>query len=62
MAVRRALGVTWRRLARQLITESGLLALAATVVVNVWIIRGVWRAVTQPLASARSRSSNVGWE
>jgi putative ABC transport system permease protein len=27
MAIRRALGVTWRRLARQLLTESGLLAL-----------------------------------
>ncbi len=28
MAVRRALGVTWQRLARQLLTESGMLALA----------------------------------
>ncbi|MBL0158829.1 MAG: FtsX-like permease family protein [Bryobacterales bacterium] len=27
MAVRRALGVTWQRLARQLLTESGMLAL-----------------------------------
>jgi serine/threonine protein kinase len=38
----------------------GLLALANTVVVNVWIIRRVWRAVNQPLDGRLPTTAPVG--
>ena len=59
MAVRRALGVTWHRLARQLLTESGMLALGGGVA-GVLLAYGALPLLKSVLPAGMPRADEIG--
>jgi len=59
MAIRRALGVTWRRLARQLLTESGMLALSGGAA-GVMLAYGALPLLKSALPASMPRAGEIG--
>lgn len=59
MAIRRALGVTWHRLARQLLTESGMLALSGGAA-GVLLAYGTLPLLQSALPASMPRADEIG--